>query len=61
MRALMEWMGHASMQTTLIYAAYSPDPSGGVARANRAFEVRGSRRGSNLSETEVASEHPEPL
>jgi integrase len=57
MRALMEFMGHASMQTTLIYADYSPDPSGGVMHANRAFAVRGSTRGSNLSETQVTSEH----
>lgn len=37
MRALMEFMGHASMQTTLIYADYAPDPSGGAAWAARAF------------------------
>ena len=61
MRALMEYMGHATMQTTMIYADYSPDPSGGVAHANRAFAVRGSTRGSKLSETEVTSEHPKAL
>jgi integrase len=61
MRALMEYMGHATIQTTLIYADYSPDPSGGVEHANRAFAVRGSTRGSKVSETEVTSEHPEPL
>ena len=60
MRALMEFMGHATMRTTMIYADYSPDPSGGVERANRAFAVRGSTRGSNLSESGT-SEHPEPL
>jgi integrase len=61
MRALMEFMGHATMQTTMIYADYSPDPSGGVEHANRAFGARGSPRGSNLSESEVTSEHPKPL
>jgi integrase len=60
MRALMEFLRHATIQTTMIYAAYSPDPSGGVEHANRAFGVRGSTRGSNLSETEVTSEHPKP-
>ena len=37
MRALMALMGHASMQTTLRYADYSPDPSGGAVWARRAF------------------------
>jgi hypothetical protein len=61
MRALMEFMGHATFATTMIYADYSPDPSGGVGLANRAFGVRGSTRGSHLSETEVTSEHLKPL
>jgi integrase len=37
MRSIMEWMGHASLSTTLIYADYAPDPSGGAAWAERAF------------------------
>lgn len=37
MRALMALMGHASMQTTLRYADYSPEPSGGAVWAQRAF------------------------
>jgi integrase len=61
MRALMEFMGHATMATTMIYADYSPDPSGGVEHANRAFAVPGSTRGSNLTESEVTPEHPKPL
>jgi hypothetical protein len=36
-RAIQAWMGHASITTTEIYADYSPDPSGGVAWAERAF------------------------
>jgi len=57
MRALMEWMGHASMQTTLIYADYSPDPTNAAVWTARAFgdgadEARGSTRGSKLSESE---------
>ncbi|HMM49039.1 MAG TPA: tyrosine-type recombinase/integrase [Miltoncostaeaceae bacterium] len=37
MRSLMQWMGHATMQTTMIYADYSPDPTAGAAWAARAF------------------------
>lgn len=33
----MEMMGHASMATTLVYADYAPDPSGGAVWARRAF------------------------
>jgi integrase len=51
-RTLMQWMGHANMQTTLIYADYAPDPMQGAALAAKAFgggdeEVRGDglRRG----------------
>jgi integrase len=36
-RTLMQWMGHASMQTTLIYADYAPDPMQGAALAAKAF------------------------
>ena len=53
MRALMEYLGHASIQTTMIYAAFSPDPAGGAAHANRAFAPQGTE----LSETEVISGH----
>ena len=37
LRAIQEWMGHASMQTTLIYADYALDPHQGAAYADRAF------------------------
>ncbi len=59
MRALMAMMGHASMQTTLRYADYAPDPTGGAVWAQRAFgeALQGTLRGTQLSETQVISEN----
>jgi integrase len=37
MRTLQEWMGHRDFTTTLIYADFAPDPSGGAAFVARAF------------------------
>jgi Phage integrase family len=37
MRTLQEWMGHRDFTTTLIYADFAPDPTGGAAFAERAF------------------------
>jgi integrase len=37
MRTLQEWMGHRDHTTTLIYADFAPDPSGGAAFAEQAF------------------------
>jgi integrase len=37
LRAIQEWLGHADIQTTMIYADYSPDPSNGRIWARRAF------------------------
>jgi integrase len=37
MRAIQEWMGHADISTTEIYSHYAPDPTGGVAFAQKAF------------------------
>lgn len=37
MRTLQEWMGHRDFTTTLIYADFAPDPSGGAAFAQKAF------------------------
>jgi integrase len=37
MRTLQEWMGHRDFTTTLIYADFAPDPSGGAVFAQRAF------------------------
>jgi hypothetical protein len=48
MRTLQEWMGHASINTTMIYADYSPSEHEN-AMAERAF-------GSNLSRTENTSD-----
>jgi integrase len=42
LRAIQEWMGHSSLQTTLVYAHYAPDPSQGTAWARRAFGSRSS-------------------
>ena len=36
-RSIQEWMGHASIQTTEIYADYAPDPSQGRKWAQLAF------------------------
>jgi len=37
MRTLQEWMGHRDHTTTLIYADFAPDASGGAAFAEQAF------------------------
>jgi Phage integrase family len=37
MRTLQEWMGHRDHTTTLIYADFAADPTGGAAFAERAF------------------------
>jgi integrase len=37
MRTLQEWMGHRDFTTTLIYADFAPNLSGGAAFAQRAF------------------------
>jgi integrase len=41
MRTLQEWMGHADIKTTLIYAHYAPNPNE-AAMVNAAFSVAGS-------------------
>ncbi len=54
-RALMAMMGHATMATTLRYAAYAPDPTGGAVWAQRAFgeESRGTVQGTELTAHQV--------
>jgi integrase len=37
LRAIQEWLGHADMRTTLIYADYSLDPNQGARFAEQAF------------------------
>jgi integrase len=44
MRTLQEWMGHRDFTTTLIYADFAPDPSGGAAFVERAFGQSNQRR-----------------
>ena len=41
MRTLQEWMGHADIKTTLIYAHYAPNPNE-AAMVNAAFSAAGS-------------------
>ena len=41
MRTLQEWMGHADIKTTLIYAHYAPNPNE-AAMINAAFSAAGS-------------------
>jgi integrase len=42
MRAIQEWLGHFSSQTTEIYADYAPDSTMGAVWAQRAFSQLGS-------------------
>ncbi len=44
LRAIQEWLGHADIQTTMIYADYPPDPSNGRMWAERAFAPAQPRR-----------------
>ena len=37
LRAIQEWLGHADLRTTLIYADYALDPNQGALYAERAF------------------------
>jgi integrase len=60
MRTLQEWMGHRDFKTTLIYADFAPDSSGGRAWAERAF-APGTTGGTDLSESQVTSQHPTSL
>ena len=42
LRALMEWMGHRDLATTLVYADYAPDPAQGASFVGVAFGGAGS-------------------
>jgi integrase len=60
LRSLMEWMGHADLKTTLIYADYSPGQAQGAAFAEAAFGA-GTNSGTNLSTIESNSEQDATL
>lgn len=55
LRAIQEWLGHADIQTTMIYADYAPDPSNGRGWAKRAFRARSPR--DQLETKEEAHRH----
>jgi integrase len=56
MRTLQEWMGHRDLDTTLIYADYAPSAHE-AAFVAAAFD-RGTKGGTNLTESHVISEQP---
>ena len=51
LRALMEWMGHRDLATTLVYADYAPDPARGASFAKAAFGDAHAREVRALSKT----------
>ncbi len=55
MRAIQSWMGHASITTTEIYAAYAADTTGGAAWTRKAFgdAGQGTLQGTYLTESKV--------
>jgi integrase len=60
MRTVQEWMGHRDVQTTLIYADYSPSAHEAemvAAAFADPIELEGSNQGSILSESEDTSEN----
>ncbi len=57
MRTLQEWMGHRDFTTTLIYADFAPDPSGGAAFAERAF----GQAAHQASDSSTPSSQPPPV
>jgi integrase len=59
MRTLQEWMGHADIKTTLIYAHYAPNPNE-VAMVNAAFAVADDETDDKLSKTANSSEQENP-
>ncbi len=60
LRTLQEWMGHKHIETTEIYADYSPDPTQGAALAEAAFGAS-TNPSTNLRPSQHNSDHLEPL
>ena len=60
MRTLQEWMGHRDFTTTLVYADYAPDPSGGAAFAQRAFGQPAAEAGGRPGSTHPSTPVREP-
>jgi len=54
LRTIMEWMGHTNLKTTQIYADYAPNRH---ERDVVTAAFAGTNSGTNLSESEVISEH----
>lgn len=61
LRSIMEWMGHRDFSTTLIYADYAPDPTGGASFAERAFGAAGTIAGTNVSASGSKTDQQKPL
>ena len=55
LRAIQEWLGHSSYQTTEIYADYAPDSTMGAVWAQRAFSQLGSSPDVSRSELVAAA------
>jgi hypothetical protein len=53
-RAIQEWLGHADLRTTLIYADYALDPNQGALYAERAFGELGGPTTTPATGSEVA-------
>jgi integrase len=59
MRTLQEWMGHADLKTTLIYAHYAPNPNE-VAMVNAAFAAADDETDDKLSKSANSSKQENP-
>jgi hypothetical protein len=59
MRTLQEWMGHADIKTTLIYAHYAPNPNE-VAMVNAAFAGADDETDDKLSKSANSSKQENP-
>jgi integrase len=55
LRAIQEWLGHSSYQTTEIYADYAPDSTMGAAWAQRVFSQLGCPADASRAELSAAA------